>query len=94
MVLQKIFSPYKTAFQHLDDNNRRHVDIPCDSIILSDYNSTTPKIELTNVQHAYYYADGLNFVRYNSGSDSYERIDLSNYWGQSRNVSLDINTVL
>lgn len=92
--LQKIFSPYKTSFQHLDENNRRHVDIPCDSIILSDYNSEKPTIALTNVLHAYYYADGLNFINYNSGSESYERIDLLNYWNQSGDISLKIETVL
>jgi hypothetical protein len=61
---------------------------------LSDYNSKTPKINLTNVRHAYYYADGLNFVNYNSGSESYERINLLNYWDKSGTMTLTIETVL
>lgn len=57
----RVFTPYKTAFQHLDEENRKRLDIRCKSISMTGIETNKPTLTFEGLEQARYYADGLNY---------------------------------
>lgn len=60
--IKKVFTPYKTAMQHLDEDRRRRAEIRCEKFYVNNLHTENPIITATGFDsnNSYYYADGVN----------------------------------
>ena len=68
----RVFTPYKTAMQHWNENNERSVQLVCNGISLSDIYSNTPSIHFSQLSAFEYYCDGVNWA-YHKSTDEYTK---------------------